>query len=85
MKKLTLFLLPFIFFGSSIVFGEDTNIRVLEKKEIFKTVMVNRLCIGGYEFALICREYTEDQCYFFKESPSSMSQIITEEGGGKKC
>ena len=67
-----------------MVFGEDTNIRVLEKKEVFKTLMVNRLCIGGYEFVLLCRE-SGDQCYFFKESPSSMSQIITEEGGGKKC
>ena len=83
-----LFIIPLLIsFGSiSPSFGEDSNIRVLEKKSFHRLMLVNRMCIGGYEFVVICKDNTEGQCNFFKNSSgSSLTQIITEEGVGKKC
>lgn len=74
-----------IIFGlMSPSFGENTNIRFLEKKQFENSVLVNRMCIGGYEFVVLCKDYYE-KCAMSKEFNFQLTQIITEEGGGKKC
>ena len=73
-----------ILFGlMSPSFSENTNIRILEKKSIKQSMLVNRMCVGGYEFVVLCKEY-KGIC-FFNDQNFEITQIITEEGGGKKC
>ena len=85
-----LFIIPLLisFGGVSPSFGEDTNIRILERKFFPKEVLVNRICIGGYEFVSVCtigKLESCDQTYNHQPNPYQLSQIITEDGGGKKC
>ena len=74
-------------------FGEDTNIRILDEsnlkensKEPFTKLRVYRLCVGGYEFVLLCRKLLKkDVCSGENSGSFQLTQTITEEGGGKKC
>ena len=84
---LSLLFLIMLFSVSS--FAEDTNIRILEKTELMGSraswnLFVHRMCVGGYEFVYVC-EYEKDECKFWGASDYTLTQIITESGGGKKC
>ena len=73
-----------ILFGlMSPSFSENTNIRVLENKNFEHSMLVKRMCIGGYEFVVLCRDFKEN-CNF-NDYTYQLTQIITENGGGKKC
>jgi hypothetical protein len=81
----SLFIVPLVLFGlSTPSFAEDTNIRVLETKVLGKDMLVNRLCIGGYEFAVLCLD-NKETCHMNGTFNYQMTQMITEDGGGKKC
>jgi len=67
-----------------MVFGDDTNIRSLEMKYFEPSMLVNRMCIGGYEFVVLCKGNAADRCLFYKNN-FQITQTITEDGGGKKC
>ena len=74
-----------ILFGlSSPSFSEETNIRELEWKEFGSNLLLNRMCIGGFEFVVLCKNYFGN-CIVSDKTNIQMTQIITEEGGGKKC
>ena len=49
-----------------------------------KNMLVNRLCIGGYEFAVLCFG-KKKTCHMSGDWNYQMTQMITEDGGGKKC
>lgn len=78
-----------LFSLSSLSFGEVSNVDILEKKFLPNEVLINRICVGGYEFILVCTYYgglCDDNVD--QNSPKysyQLQQIITEEGGGKKC
>lgn len=74
----------FLFGLISPSFSENTNIRILEKKSLTEAMLINRLCVGGYEFVVLCKGYKE-RCAMSKEFNFQLSQTITEEGGGKRC
>ena len=82
MRVLTLVLIMLFSVPS---FADDTNIRFLERKKFQQSMQVNRMCIGGYEFAIICKASGEDYCTSHKGFDVDVTQIITEDGGGKKC
>ena len=83
MKTFVIILL--VLFGlSTSSFAEDTNIGVLETKVLGKNMLVNRLCISGYEFAVLCLDKKET-CVMNGTFNYQLTQIITESGGGKKC
>ena len=77
-----------ILFGlMSPSFSNISDVKILEKRNFPKEVLISRICVGGYEFVLVCRN-SKDRC----DNPSqsrpntySFTQIITENGGGKKC
>ena len=66
-------------------FGESSNIRYLETKRFKSTMLVRRMCIGGYEFALICTRVGADACNAQKDYNFALEQIISSEGGGVSC
>lgn len=71
-----------ILFGlMSPSFGEE--VYEINKQKWGKRGLIDHICIGGYEFVIVCKEY-DDQC-FFDERHFTVNQIITENGGGKKC
>ena len=82
-KKLTLFL-PFIFFSSSTVFGEDTNIRSLGAKYFEPSMLVSRMCIGEYEFVILCKGNATERC-LMQHQNFQITQTFTKDGEGKKC
>ena len=74
-----------ILFGlMSPSYSENTNIRILEKKTLTHAMLINRICVGGYEFVVLCKDVKE-RCAMSKEYNFQLTQTITEEGGGKKC
>ena len=42
------------------------------------------LCLRGYEFVMVCEE-RKGECNLRTDQIPNIQQIITEEGGGKKC
>lgn len=71
-----------ILFGlMSPSFGED--VKEIKKQKWGYSGLIDQLCIGGYEFVVVCKEY-KGHCYFGDQN-FQITQIITEEGGGKKC
>ena len=85
LMKLILTLLLVLSTLSFPSFGENTNIRYLETKRLASTMLVSRLCIGGYEFALVCRRVGDDGCNVKKDHNFELEQIISSEGGGVSC
>ena len=74
-----------LFLVNAQSFADDSDIRFLEKKEMEDGYMlVKRMCIGGYEFVVLCRN-SSNRCKMGTEWNYQMSQIITESGGGKRC
>ena len=69
-----------ILFGlMSPSFSKTSDIKVLETKGLLDKFLINRICVGGYEFVLVCRNF-KDRC----DNPSQnrpntypFSQIIT--------
>ena len=77
-----------ILFGlMSPSFSKTSEVEVLEKYTFPKEVLISRICVGGYEFVLVCSFIKEKCTEPFNNQPISyvLTQIITEEGGGKKC
>lgn len=65
-------------------FGDEVKVIERQKWGSKKWGVIEQLCIGGYEFVLVCRE-KKGQCYFGETQNFQITQIITENGGGKKC
>ena len=70
-------------------FGKTSEVEVLENMEFPSKVLISRICVGGYEFVLVCyKDLKKERCEHNTQSdPASyqLTQIITENGGGKKC
>lgn len=66
---------------SSPSFGQT---RVLEMKKVADMMILGRVCIGGYQFAVMCKE-VGGKCAMYKNNNRQMEQILNEEGGGISC
>ena len=85
MKSFLSILFISLFLVNAQSFADNSDIRFLEKKEIEDGYgLVKRMCIGGYEFVVLCKN-SSNRCKLGTHSHYQMSQIITESGGGKRC
>ena len=68
-------------------FSKTSEVEVLEKLTFRYNVLINRICVSGYEFVFVCNSFKEGCEDFSNNRPNNyeLTQIITENGGGKKC
>lgn len=65
----------------------SSDFKVIEKHNFGRVDdgLLQIICLRGYEFVMICEDSNKGQCDFRDNGIHQLQQIITEEGGGKKC
>ena len=75
---------------SLIILFNTTSLSLSKEREIIESHkfrnggFIEVLCLRGYEFVMVCEE-RKGECNLRTDQIPNIQQIITEEGGGKKC
>ena len=97
MRYLYLTILCSTLFLSNASYAEDNTIiplgdgtvRFIERTKVDNGMLISRLCVGGYQFVLVCRTYEgqrdKTECVAKDQNPYQITQLFDYRGGGLSC